>query len=69
MPKRDLDALPPKKSKAPPKSEKRKRQSVVRELNEGTMSESEFRQLIVSALRGAARWWKPKNVCLKRAKV
>lgn len=33
------------------------------------MSESEFKQLVISALREASRWWKPKKECLNRAKI
>jgi len=33
------------------------------------MTESEVHSLVVSALRGASRWWKPKAVCIARARV
>lgn len=47
----------------------KKRASVVRELNSWTMSEAEFRSFIISALRGASRYWKPKAQAIKRARV
>ncbi len=48
---------------------KQKRANVARTLNEWTMTESEFRAHIISALRQASRWWKPKNKALARARV
>ncbi len=51
------------------KRKPKKRASVVREYNAGTMTESEVRSLIISALRGASRWWKPKAIAIKRACV
>lgn len=46
-----------------------KRQSVVRQHNAGTMTEAEFRSFILSALRNASRFWKPKMACIRKAKV
>ena len=37
----------------------KKRASVTRERNAGTMSEAEFRSFIISALRDRTKWWKP----------
>lgn len=46
-----------------------KRASVIRAINCGTMSNAEFRSFIVSALREKSRYWKPKQVAIKRANI
>lgn len=40
-----------------------------RTLCAGTMTEAQFKSKIISALRNASRWWKPKQDAIKRAKV
>ncbi len=34
-----------------------------------TMTPAEYRGFIVSTLRGASRYWKPKQECIKKARV
>jgi len=46
-----------------------KRKTTERPYNCGTMSGAEMRSHIVSALRGASRWWKPKAYVINKAKV
>ncbi len=46
-----------------------KRVTVSRPYNAWTMSDAEFRSFIVSALRNASRFWKPKNLALARARI
>lgn len=46
-----------------------KRNTTERPYNCGTMSGAEMRSHIVSALRGASRWWKPKAYVINKAKV
>ena len=33
------------------------------------LTEAEFKSRIVSALRQASRWWKPKNEAISRARI
>ena len=33
------------------------------------LTEAEFKSRIISALRQASRWWKPKNEAIARARV
>jgi len=42
---------------------------VVRNRNAGTWTEAEFKSRIVSALRKISSFWKPKQACIRRAKV
>jgi len=51
------------------KKKTKKRASTPRPYNSGTMSEAEFRSFIVSALRKASMWWKPKSECIREAKI
>ena len=51
------------------KKQVKKRVSVERNINEGTMTEREFRSFIISALRNASRFWKPKIKAIQRAKI
>jgi len=37
--------------------------------NNKTMTEAQFHSLIVSNLRNASRWWKPKQQCIRKARV
>jgi len=37
--------------------------------NAGTLTEAGFHSLIVSNLRNASRWWKPKQQCIRKARV
>ena len=37
--------------------------------NNNTMTEAQFHSLIVSNLRNASRWWKPKQQCIRKARV
>ncbi len=37
--------------------------------NNGTMTEAAFKSFIISTLRRASIYWKPKNECIKRARV
>ena len=41
------------------KKKPKKRASVIRNINNGTMSEAEFKSFIISALRNASKFWKP----------
>ena len=47
----------------------KKRASVTRERNAGTMSEAEFRSFIISWLRKLSIYWKPKNIAIARARI
>ena len=47
----------------------KKRASVERPYACWTMSAAEFKSHIVSALRNASKWWKPKQVAIKRANI
>lgn len=40
-----------------------------RTLCAGTMTEAQFKSKIISALRNASRWWKPKQLAIQRAKI
>ena len=46
-----------------------KRKTVERTRNSGTMTEAEFKSFVISALRNASRFWKPKQACIKKARV
>ena len=46
-----------------------KRASVERPYNCGTMTEAELKSSIVSAIRWASRWWKPKQKVIQKAKM
>lgn len=37
--------------------------------NSGTMTRSQFRSFIISKLRQASMYWKPKNECIARCRV
>jgi len=37
--------------------------------NNGTLTEAAFKALIVSGLRDKSRWWKPKQMCIRKARV
>jgi len=47
----------------------KKRASVLRPYNAGTMSEAELRSYIISWLRDRSRYWKPKTRAIARARV
>ncbi len=51
------------------KKKTKKRASVHRPFNNGTMSEAEFRSFIISTLRKASVYWKPKNIAIWRARI
>ena len=42
---------------------------VERTRNGGTLTEAAFKTMIISALREKSRWWKPKQKCIKDARV
>ena len=42
---------------------------VERTRNNGTWTEAEFNARIVAALRKVSMFWKPKNECIKKARV
>ena len=42
---------------------------VERTRNASTLTEAGFKALIVSALREKSRWWKPKQECIRKARV
>lgn len=48
---------------------KKKRASVIRNRNAWTMSEAEFKSMIISALRNLSVRWKPKARCIAKARV
>ncbi len=47
----------------------KKRESTIRPYNAWTMSEAEFRAMIMSALREKSRWWKPKTRAVARTRI
>lgn len=47
---------------------KRATASLNRPYNGGTMTEAMFRSFIISHLRAASRWWKPRNDVIKKAR-
>jgi len=51
------------------KKKPKKRASVPRPYNDGTMSEAEFKSFIISTLRKASIYWKPKARCIREARV
>lgn len=48
---------------------KKTRARVVRTINDNTMTESEFKSFIISALRQASRRWRPKAKAISRARI
>jgi len=43
--------------------------AVAKTRNAGTLTEAGFKALIVSGLRDKSRWWKPKQQCIRNARV
>lgn len=42
---------------------------VERTRNGGTLTEAGFKALIISSLREKSRWWKPRQACIKKARI
>lgn len=42
---------------------------VERTRNANTLTEAQFKAMLISALRDKSRWWKPKQQCIRDARV
>src|SRR5690349_17800306 len=50
------------------KAAKKRAIKTPRTRNAGTMTESQFFQMLRAALRNKSRWWKPRLICLEQAR-